>query len=139
LDQNDGDFLDGFSSIPLGRFFIRSYTSYLFNLVLSRQLRDKKHISDNIPVLGYETKASDLSETYDKLILNEKIKLDMFKFNECDSLSNDGSLRSSIFYPKDIILKRSKGRTLTLSFSNLSGSFATVMLEFLFNYIYIKR
>lgn len=139
INQNGGDFLDGFGSIPLGRFFIRSYTSYLFNLVLSRQLRDKDKINGNIPVLGYKTKARDLSETYSKLLSREKITLDMFKFKEYDSLTNEGSLRNPIFYPKNIALRESSDKALSLSFSSQSGSFATVMLEFLFNYNYIKR
>ncbi|MEM3573846.1 MAG: tRNA pseudouridine(13) synthase TruD [Nitrososphaeria archaeon] len=138
LDQNGDDCLDCFRSIPLGRFFIRSYSSYLFNLVLPKRLRDKNEVNTNLPILVYKTKASDLSGTYKQLISREKITLDMFKFKEYDNLTNEGSLRTSIFYPKNITLRKSTAKTLSLSFSNQSGSFVTVMLEFLFNYNYVK-
>ena len=135
LSENSGNFIDAFGSIPLGSFFVRSYSSYLFNKALSIFLSTGKDVrKKKLPLIGYGTKTSELNRQYLRLMDRDSISLNMFNFEEDKRLISKGGLRAAFFYPKDLNIRRIDKRTLLLSFSVGNGSFATVLLKFILDF-----
>ncbi|MGH2638215.1 MAG: tRNA pseudouridine(13) synthase TruD, partial [Rhabdochlamydiaceae bacterium] len=135
LAKNRGDFLGAFGTVPLGRFFVRSYASYIFNTALSELVHRKTDLSDAVlPMVGYGTSIRSMPATYKKVLLEERVHPKMFKFDDCESISNYGSQRDAMVRPKHTGLSRCGPKKWNLSFSLGCGSFATVVLRFLFDY-----
>jgi TruD family tRNA pseudouridine synthase len=136
LSANSGDFVDAFGSIPLGKFLIRSYSSYVFNKILSELLAERIEIKNlTIPMVGTKIALGGMKHRCEEVMAEDDIDIKMFDFGEDTRLSNEGRMRDAAFYPKDLIIKKiDKNNNLGISFSNKNGSFATILLGLFFDY-----
>jgi tRNA pseudouridine13 synthase len=128
------DFAAAFESIPLGKFFVRSFSSFLFNEALYRVMQEGN--SDNkdsmLIRIGYDTQFSDEeSKIYSKILSDNGVLLKDFKFDDYPDLSQSGGKRDVLVFPQNCSVSfDSKGGTI--SFSLGKGMYATVVLNFLF-------
>ncbi len=136
--------------IPLLKMFVNAYQSHIFNMVLSKIIKEKKsewHELKNkkipIPGSGYESFA--LKGEYEGYIMEilekEKITFEDFKFPELN-FESKGTGREILTKPanitylieKDEIFKRKY--KIILKFSLTKGSYASSFLEEIFDLSY---
>ncbi len=133
------DFKDAFASIPLGPFFIRAYRSYLFNRVLTALSRHSYSMKEDsrLEVVGWDSKLTgEVGEIYGRLLKQEKIELDDFKFDDMPKFTQNGYQRDAFYGIGYAELDRGKDGSLILSFSLHNGSYASILLGILFDYEY---
>ena len=141
------------------RFFINSYQSYLFNLVLCEMLKAKKDCrvfnfgnlsfifcskkgnNIKIPLINFDSKikAGTLSKVYDNVLIKENIKKEDFLIRQIPELVSAGTTRDSIAEVKWKSLRYledelNKGKIkVVLCFCLPKGSFATIVVKKMFD------
>ena len=130
----NNDFGTAFESIPLGKFFVRSFSSFLFNEALYNLINDGK-LHDNKDMLvrvGYDTDFSEEnSKIYNKILAYNNVLPEYFKFDDYPGLSQSGGKRSVLVFPQNCSISFDKDGG-NISFSLGRGMYATVVLNFLF-------
>ncbi|MBI2672145.1 tRNA pseudouridine(13) synthase TruD [Candidatus Woesearchaeota archaeon] len=129
------------------RFFLHSYQSYLFNLVLAEYLSKfdhfeaqyglgkfiflKKKIKNfKIPLLSFDTELKgEIGKIYKKILKKEWITLSDFLVKEMPFLVSDTQYRDAFVEVKDL---KKKGNYIYFTLSK--GSYATVFLKKLSEY-----
>jgi tRNA pseudouridine13 synthase len=154
--MRSGDFIGAFHRLPkkLCQLFVQAYQSYLFNRFLSENIRrgllqespadyTYKLTIDNreypaLPLVGYQQTLSTgkQGEIEEKILEDEEVQLSSFKIPLMPVISSKGKLRTVVTPVKDFKMDASVEdeanmgkRRVTLSFSLMKGSYATVLLR----------
>jgi tRNA pseudouridine13 synthase len=129
LVSHPSDYLGAINKTPLTNFFIGSYSSYLFNLVLLEILKDKKRVK-NLPLPGYKTLLRDkyIRNKYLKILKAEGIKIKQFFNKEHKELCYPGRIRQAFYNISDLKYKLKK-KNLILEFSLPMGVYANLFLN----------
>ncbi len=135
--------------VELLRFYIHSYQSYLFNLLLSKRLfegldprRGDLVVKENgevslypedgelvLPIPGAYTRVRGwASEALRDLLREEDVSLDLFLFRELPEISALGDLRAALARAKSLT-SLWRGNNLVLSFFLDRGTYATSFLR----------
>ena len=114
-------------------FFVNSYSSFVFNLVLSQILSDRKSYAQ-IPFIGYETSFTDnyLKCLYLSVLKREDIALSDYLNHDFSEISYPGKQRKTFYSVIDLKFCVD-GETILLDFSLPSGVYASLFLESLCN------
>jgi len=122
-------------NMKLSKFFISSLSSYLFNLALSRYLKENKNKEiKNVKLekIGGNTKFNKINSTvYLPILKKEGIKLSDFKAL-CEEFKIGGHPRNIFFFPKNFEF-RTKKRNIIVEFDLGIGEYASLFLDFIFN------
>ena len=156
LAMRSGDFIGAFHRLPkkLCQLFVQAYQSYLFNRFLSEDIRrgflpgspadfTYRLTVDNreypaLPLVGYKQALSngEQGEIERKILEDEEVQLSSFKIPLMPEVSSRGKLRTAVTPVKDFKMDASVEdeanmgkRRVTLSFSLMKGSYATVLLR----------
>ncbi len=135
--------------IELLRFYIHSYQSYLFNLLLSKRLMEGLDLREGdfvvkengevalypesgelvLPIPGAYTRVRGwISEALKGILREEGISLDLFLFRELPEISALGDLRVALARAKSLI-SFGRGDNMILSFFLERGVYATSFLR----------
>jgi len=132
LIKNKNDYLGALKSMPIGRFFLNSYMSYLFNQALSEIISDGKDI-ENLEKLGFDAILSKETEPiYKKILEKEGIKLSDFKID--DEMFLQYGVKPTRFFPENFDFEIN-GKNLTVKFDLGIGNYATMVLRIIFSNI----
>lgn len=129
------DYINSLRKLPknLEIMFSHAYQSYLFNQYLDevKDRIEKGEIEqEEGPVYGYET---DLKNEYERKILKENgLELKDFKVNCLPELSEEGKRRKLFIDLNDLEILDKGENYYEISFSLSKGSYATVVIEELF-------
>ncbi|RLG46426.1 MAG: hypothetical protein DRN90_06515 [Thermoproteota archaeon] len=127
--------------LRLLRFFINSYQSYLFNLMVSERMRRGHPLNEPIegdfikgrkpafPIIGYKSKLpkGEAGDIVESVLEGEKVRPEDFKL-EVRKLRDKGSLRKVPMTYKSIMVNINKNE-IVLSFWLEKGCYATVLLR----------
>ncbi|MFP4190211.1 MAG: tRNA pseudouridine(13) synthase TruD [Candidatus Woesearchaeota archaeon] len=146
LRENENDFVGALNTLHnnILTFLVHSYQSHLWNKIVERVI-EKEGIefiekSDIIPIPGFSSDCEEkFVEEYDGVLEEEGISERDFIIKEMPRLSCEGSEREVLMrisdfaygYREDDIFKKKK--KCELSFSLGKGSYATTLIEHLFN------
>lgn len=128
---NEADLGRAISNMKLSNFFVHAYSSYLFNLVLSKNL-DKKLDEVSFEKIGNGSTNLDESNRamFDEILKKEG--LNFGNFNQKGSLFElKNHSRKAVFYPKNFSYKFDSDE-LIVSFELGNGEYASLVLGFLF-------
>lgn len=128
------DLLQSIKMVKILELWIHAFSSYLFNLALSKYLQQKKEISKNIKLnkIGINTVFNNNdSDLYSLIFQQEKISPSIFQQVQ-PGFVVQGRLRNAFFCPKNLILQQQKN-DIILEFSLGSGEYASLFLDFIFN------
>jgi len=129
LVKHPNDYVGAFREMPkkLRWLFIHAYQAYVFNLSLSEYMK-KKNIPDELPLVGYECAADEISK---KVLKKEKIEREAFKTPSMPELASKGENRAAICEYKDFEIMdfKEKDSNIRVRFVLSSGSYATMLLR----------
>lgn len=147
LDTNKNNYNAALKIIPkrVLKLYIHSYQSFLWNYVVSIFLKNHKNKKSlKIPLIGFGMDAEnikniELKKIIKKTLEDEKISPRDFILRSLPELSSEGGFRDLFMKINGFkLLKREKDdlnknkEKLTLKFSLQKGSYATVLVDFLF-------
>jgi len=129
LIKDPQDCIKALNETGLTSFYVNSYSSFLFNIVLDRLIEKRKKIS-LLPVLGYtiSLKNSAIKKEYARLMDKEKISLSDFFNEDHPELSFPGRYRAA-FYTVEKLDYEKKRRDVLFSFVLPMGVYANLFLE----------
>lgn len=141
LIKKPNDYIGALRSIDKSilRMYIHSYQSYLWNKMAGSMAKNKENIK--IPLLGFGTEISgkQLTKTSEKLLNEEKITQREFILREMPELTSEGGERDLFIEMKNLNIGKPEPDELNygfkkvlLSFDLAKGSYATVVVKFLF-------
>jgi|APFre7841882654_1041346.scaffolds.fasta_scaffold21955_3 tRNA pseudouridine13 synthase len=142
LNRKPNDFIGALRSIDRAilRMYVHAYQSYLWNKMAGMLV--KKGQSIKVPILGFETEIEDaeLKLIVDQILREENLSLREFVIREIPELSSGGGERELFVDVQDFKagkpeadeLNEGKKKVL-LSFSLPKGSYATVVVKWLFS------
>lgn len=114
-------------------FAINSYSSYLWNLALSKWLSENKNIK-NIKIfkIGSNIKPREIERKfYLPILKKERVKFSDFNFS-IKEFNIETHLRDILFYPRNFQFKYNKN-FLLLTFDLGIGEYASLLLDIIFN------
>jgi TruD family tRNA pseudouridine synthase len=118
---------DSVKAMKFSTFFVHSYSSFLFNMALSKILSEE-YRNVNLEKIGTFTTFDAFNKAaYSEIMENENVTLR--EFASC-GFEVKGHPRNSLFYPKDFNF-RFLDNDILLSFTLGKGEYASLMLEFL--------
>jgi tRNA pseudouridine13 synthase len=126
LIERPGDYKGCLDVLPknLSKMFIHAYQAYIFNSALSTCIKEKLSV-DRLPLVGYETRADDISkEILDKEELNE----DDFRMPQKPELKSKGNFRDCYKQAHELSVKCDE-ETAIFQFSLEKGAYATVLMR----------
>ncbi len=130
LTENKDDYLGSLKSIPLGKFFLSSYMSYLFNQALSEIISQGRNV-ENLEKLGFDAVLSEETRPiYEKILKKGGIKLSDFKID--DEMFLQYGVKPTKFFPENFDFEIS-GNDLTVKFDLGIGNYATMVLRLIFS------
>jgi tRNA pseudouridine13 synthase len=130
LVQYPNDYANAMRKIPknLRRMFIHAFQSLVFNRTVS-ELAETGALPEKLPLIGYETRLEGpAGKVISNILKTEQIRLDDFRLKRMPEISESGSERASMVFPKDFKVLKIKNNTLKLRFTLDKGSYATVVL-----------
>ncbi|MFP4634184.1 MAG: tRNA pseudouridine(13) synthase TruD [Candidatus Aenigmatarchaeota archaeon] len=137
--SSQGDWEQVFHIFPenLRRLFVHAYQSYLFNRALSSLLSREEVKNFPAKVPGYMTDLadSDFDFLLEKILDEEEVELEDFRFRDRGELSSKGAVRAALVEPEVKVIEageddENSGRTeAKLSFFLKPGRYATVVLR----------
>jgi tRNA pseudouridine13 synthase len=131
LIEYPGDFIGALRILPktLKLMFVHAYQSYLFNKMLDYAVKYKIKV-DELPLVGYGSKLNDWQK---EILKKEGIGLDNFHVKFLPELSAEGLMRKAFIELNDLKITRGKKEEYLLEFSLPKGTYATTVIDFLFN------
>ncbi|MFH0868320.1 MAG: tRNA pseudouridine(13) synthase TruD [Candidatus Woesearchaeota archaeon] len=152
LKKQKNDFVGALKIIQfrLLKLYIHSYQSFLFNKTLEQYTRLIKNNKDNhkklindekLPIIGFATEINNknIEKMINEILDKEKISLRDFIIKAIPDLSSEGSERNALIKINDFkIINQEKDELnknkekITVKFSLPKGSFATVLIDYLF-------
>lgn len=129
LAKYPNDFVGAIKMLPKNTYkmFTHAYQSYLFNLLLSRKIKNKASLRGSGNLIGYN---SALSTEEKKLLEKEGISKENFKIKYFPEASVKGSRRKLLSKVKNFSFEANK-EIITLKFDLEKGAYATVLLKYL--------
>ena len=128
------DYLQAFNSTGFTNFYISSYSSYLFNLVL-RKLLEKKYsfLPEKVPLIGYGISLGkdEISKYLYFLLAQDNLDTSDFYNKKIPELSFKGRLKKSSYYVEYFSYKI-KGKKIILTFDLPMGVYASLFLDYFF-------
>lgn len=119
------------------RFYLHSFSSYLFNLALSSLIEKTK--GDFSKLKNFQLQKIGYNSKIDKSTFNlysKILKKENLTFNELrlafKKFGIEGRPRNVLFYPQNFIYSM-KNKDIFLSFDLGVGEYATILLDFIFN------
>lgn len=141
LKKQKNDFIGALKIIPfkLLKLYAHSYQSFLFNKILEQYIKSNKAlINEKIPLIGFGTESED--NVIKKILDEEKITFRDFIIRAIPDLSLEGDERNTLIRVNDFkIISKEKDELnenkekITVKFSLPKGSFATVLIDYLFD------
>lgn len=139
LVKKPADFIGALRRLPkkLRWMFVHAYQGFIFNKVLSDYIM-RGIVVEKLPLAGYETEIDEITE---KILDDEKIKLEDFKISAMPELSSKGRYRDCFVEARDFKildicedeLNTGKNKAI-VQFSLLKGTYATTVIrEFMKN------
>ena len=133
LEKEKNNYIVALRSVPkkIMNLYIHAYQSYLFNKIAS-----KIKIEENIklPLIGFGTELDNKIKNIIEEILNEeKISFRDFIIRKFPEISSEGTERDLFLEINDLEIKNIKEKTYEISFTLGKGSYATVVVNALFN------
>ena len=137
LEVEDNNFVNSLRNLDARqlRFYVSAYQSWMWN-----QVAEKAKGVENVELLGFLTdfENSAVREEYEAILSNEGISKESFMIKQIKEASLEGAKRKlimdvsnfSFVWGEDEILDNKK--KCTLSFELNKGSYATVVVDFLF-------
>ena len=128
------DLLSAIKNIKIVGLFIHSFSSYLFNLALSKYIQDNKKIERNLQIdkIGSNTQLTKrVSDLYSLIFQQAGISLSVFN-NLHQEFNIRGRLRSAFFGPKNFNFRRG-AKDFILNFDLGNGEYASLFLDYIFN------
>lgn len=137
LDVEDNNFVNSLRNLDARqlRFYVSAYQSWMWN-----QVAEKAKDVEDVELLGFLTdlESSAVREEYEAILSNEGISKEDFMIKQIKEASLEGTKRKlimdvsnfSFVWEEDEILDNKK--KCTLSFELNKGSYATVLVDFLF-------
>jgi len=132
LISKETDYIGAINKINLATFFVNSYGSYLFNIIL-KNLIDSKIEPDYLPAPGYAINLNNdqVKKEYLKVLNKEGIKLEDFKNGNYKFLSYQGRIKEAFYKIEDFDF-RVENSSIVLEFSLPMGVYANLFLEHIF-------
>lgn len=127
LSKYPNDFIGSLRKIsrPLRKIFVHSYQSYIFNLSLSKCIM-LNEIPKELPIVGYNSKLDAITK---EVLKKEGIKKEQFRIKSMPELSEEGTMRKTLFRPKNFKVLEIKDNFLKICFELEKGCFATILLR----------
>ncbi len=139
LVKKPTDFIGALRKLPkkLRWMFVHAYQGFIFNKALSEYI-SQGIIVEKLPLVGYETGIDEITE---KILDDEKIKLEDFKISAMPELSSKGRYRDCFAGVMDFKILNigedelnDRKNKITVQFSLSKGNYATtVVREFMKN------
>ncbi len=130
------DWIEVFRTFPknLRRLFVHAYQSYVFNRALSHFFKQENvsNFPGKVPGYGTDLSSSDFDGYLKKVLSEDNVSLNDFRFKETDGLSSEGTVRAALMKPGLEIEKveELEGKTAAqVSFSLKPGRYATVVVR----------
>jgi TruD family tRNA pseudouridine synthase len=121
------DKLEAIRKMKLSQFFVHSYASYLFNIIMS-QFLSKNYKRVHLVKLGKNAKLDDTNkELYQEILESEGITFD--DFENCD-LDVYAHFRPTLFFPKNFSCT-CVDKDIVLKFDLGKGQYASMILDFI--------
>ena len=144
LQNNPNQYVQALGKIPIKtrKLFISAYQSYLFNKILFEVLKENKLEDINsleIPLIGFGFEQNILNEKIKPIVKNiiekEKISSRDFIIRQIPALSSEGLMRNAFTQVKNFEIPEDNlnQKSLKLKFFLEKGSYATTILDFIFN------
>jgi len=143
IEINTGDYIGAIRTLPLKlrKLYIHAYQSFIWNLTVDIYMKTKPLSNEKIPIVGFGTELKDdkISTIIKQILKKEKIDLRDFVLKQFPEISSEGSERYLFISPKDFKIVKidedefNKGQFKAMvSFSLPPGSYATVVVDYLF-------
>ena len=143
MSENLGDFIGALRqlSLKLRKLYIHSYQSQIWNETVEEYMKEKPFKSELIPIVGFQTqlKHNKVCNIIRKLMNREGITQRDFIIPQIPEISSEGSDRELYIQPENFRVTKdqdelNKGKEKAiLSFTLPKGSYATVIVEYLFS------
>lgn len=137
LDQNPVDFIGALRQIPLKtrKIYIHAYQSLIWNKTAEQFLKIAPYKNTKIPIVGFGTDIETIDYNLKEIILDilnkEQITERDFILKEIKELSSEGDERDLFITPENFHIQR-KDNTAIITFSLQKGSYATTVIDFIF-------
>ncbi len=142
IEDNPGDYIGALRKLPLKtrKIFIHAYQSLIWNKTVDEYSKAMPYKNESIPIMGFgtEIKNRDLRPIIRKIMMQEDITQRDFIIKQMPELSEEGSERDMYLTPENFTAvpdkdELNKGKyKVILEFSLPKGSYATVVIEHLF-------
>lgn len=144
LKGQSGDFVGAIKRLPkqLMKLYIHSYQSHIWNKTTGRYLEKNTPAKQvKVPIAGFATelRTDKLSKIIGEILHEEKITTSDFIIKQIPEISQEGGERDLFMEVGDLKIGKSENDELNpskkkcvLSFSLPKGSYATVIIDFLF-------
>lgn len=131
LDVKENDFVGALRTIPkkILRLYIHAYQSYLWNEMAKDNETAKYSKGKKLPIIGFATEPD---EKINRILKKEGITTRDFIIRQIPELSSEGTERELYTEIKDLVIRKEKDSYI-LRFRLKKGSYATVVVDFLFN------
>ncbi|MBD3248492.1 tRNA pseudouridine(13) synthase TruD [Candidatus Woesearchaeota archaeon] len=143
VEDNPGDYVGALRKLPLKtrKIFIHAYQSYIWNKTVDEYSKTMPYKNESIPIMGFgtEIKNKDLRPMIRKIMMQQGITQRDFIIKQMPELSEEGSERNMYITPENFTavpdkdeLNKDRYKAI-LEFSLPKGSYATVIIEHIFN------
>ncbi|MBD3354705.1 tRNA pseudouridine(13) synthase TruD [Candidatus Woesearchaeota archaeon] len=139
LEKFPGDYIGALRKIPLKirRIYIHAYQSMLWNKTVKKYINLGHHQNIKIPIIGFGTNIKsiedeDLKKIIKDILSKEEITTRDFILPAIKELSAEGDKRDLFMKIQNLEIETKKDRAI-VSFSLPKGSYATVVIEEIFN------
>ena len=143
LFNNETDFVGALRTMSkkILSLYVHAYQSQLFNEMVELHLKNNPE-SNNIelPLIGFSTKTEDYPNyIVDDILDKEEIDTRDFIIKQIPDLSCEGDKRNIFMEVKNLNFEELDKNSYKISFILGKGSYATVLIDYLFNYWWIQN
>ena len=142
LASRNNEYVGAMKKVPMKmlRLYIHAYQSFLFNTILEKYAKkNSQKIEIPVPGFGTEFENKEVKKMTETALKAEKVTLRDFIIRPIPDLSMEGSMRKAFVAVNDFSIIEetddeyfNKKRKIVVSFSLPGGSYATVLISFLF-------
>lgn len=134
LEKEKNNFIVALRSVPkkIMNLYIHAYQSYLFNKIA---LKIKTEENIKLPLVGFGTKITnkEIEKIIEEIMNEENISFRDFIIRPFPEISSEGTERDLFLELNDLEINKIEKNIYELSFSLGKGSYATVVVDELFN------
>jgi tRNA pseudouridine13 synthase len=134
LEKEKNNYIVALRSVPkkIMNLYIHAYQSYLFNKIAS-QIKTEENIK--LPLIGFgtEIKNNKIKTIVEDILKKEKISYRDFIIRQFPEISSEGTKRDLYLNLNDLKIKNKEKNIYEISFTLGKGSYATVVVDTLFN------